>query len=68
MASRATKREIERFRELVQGMTRFTATFQMLQSELVKQGYWRNLPRGNPRKGYLRQQQAGANRVNSYDE
>jgi len=33
-------------------MNRRTKLFKILKEELTLQGYWKNLPRGNPRKGF----------------
>ena len=34
-------------------LKRRTKLFQILKRELTKQGYWRNLPRGDAKKGYF---------------
>ena len=43
---RSKSREIERFRELVRGMSSRSLVYKMLKEELGRQGRWRNLPRG----------------------
>jgi hypothetical protein len=47
-----TKEEIERLRLKIQNMTPQQGLFKMLKEELSAKGYWRNLPRGNPLKGF----------------
>jgi len=39
-------------RQLIHKMTRHSKIFHVLKEELSLLGYWRNKPRGNPKKGY----------------
>jgi len=39
-------------RDKLSRMNRRTKLFKILKEELTLQGYWKNLPRGNPRKGF----------------
>ena len=36
----------------IQNMTRRQELYQVLKRELTARGYWKPLPRGNPKKGY----------------
>jgi hypothetical protein len=38
--------------QAIQQMTPRTKPYQLLKQELSQQGYWRNHPRGNPKKAY----------------
>lgn len=49
-AKRSEAGEVERFRELIRGMSSRSEVFKMLKEELSKLGRWRNLPRGKPRR------------------
>jgi len=44
--------EIERFRELVKGMSCRSLVYKMLKEELGRQGRWKNLPRGKKGRGF----------------
>lgn len=43
--------EENELREAIRHMTRQQWLYRALRDELTKKGYWRKLPRGNPRKG-----------------
>lgn len=38
--------------EAIQHMTRRQELYRVLKAELSKRGYWRELPRGDPKKGF----------------
>ena len=38
--------------EAIDSMTRQQGIYRVLRDRLTAKGYWRKLPRGNPRKGY----------------
>jgi len=45
---RCSEKELNRFRELVKGMTYQTRVFAMLKEELSKKGYWKNKKKWKP--------------------
>jgi hypothetical protein len=42
----------EYLRQEIRAMTPRSGLFRILKEELSALGYWRNRPRGNPKKGY----------------
>jgi hypothetical protein len=46
----------ECLREIIQEMDRHSPYFLVFKEELSKRGYWQNLPRGDPAKGYQKSQ------------
>jgi hypothetical protein len=44
--------DLKELRQAIRDMTRQQGLYKVLRDELVILGYWRKLPRGNPRKGY----------------
>jgi len=44
--------DLDELAAAIQGMTRRQALYKVLKTELSKKGYWKSLPRGNPKKGY----------------
>lgn len=48
MNHRTKPGELERFRQLVKGMSRDSAVYKMLKQELGAMGYWKNRARGKP--------------------
>lgn len=42
----------QELREAIQGVKPRTRLYRILKEELAKLGYWKNQPRGNPRKGF----------------
>jgi hypothetical protein len=44
--------DFEELRESMKVMSRQTQLFKVLKEGLSERGYWRNKPRGNPKKGY----------------
>ena len=55
MLVRANKELVERFRQLVQGMSRESLVYRMLKKELGVQGHWKNKVRGKRSKERARQ-------------
>jgi hypothetical protein len=47
---RSSPEEIERFRKLIQQMSRDSMIYKMLKEELTAQGYWKNKARGKPKQ------------------
>lgn len=45
--------DLEILRSKIRKMTRQQKLFEVLKEELSIKGYWKNLPRGNPKKGGL---------------
>lgn len=52
MVSQNNSLNLEELAEAIRSMTRRQALYKVLRDELSKKGYWKNLPRGNPKKGY----------------
>lgn len=46
------KIDLELLEQQIETMQYHTPLFSVLKRALGKRGYWQNLPRGNPRKGY----------------
>lgn len=55
---RASEGELERFRQLIRGMSHDSAIYRMLRDELKTLGYWKAKPRGDARLGFLTANQA----------
>jgi hypothetical protein len=47
--------DLEELSQAIRSMTPQQGIYKVLRDELSVKGYWRKLPRGNPRKGYLAQ-------------
>jgi len=48
--------DLKQLAEAIRTMNHASPIYQVLRDELSKRGYWRRLPRGDPRKGYIAQQ------------
>lgn len=44
--------DLEELRLAIRSMTRQQELYRVLKEELSARGYWRQLPRGNPREGF----------------
>lgn len=44
--------DLEALAFAIRTMTRRQAIYRVLRNELSARGYWKSLPRGNPKKGY----------------
>jgi hypothetical protein len=44
--------DFDELKESIKVMSRQTQLFKVLKEGLSDRGYWRNKPRGNPKKGY----------------
>ncbi len=45
--------------QAIQHMTRKQLLYKVLRDELTKLGYWKKLPRGNPKKAYIHMKKKG---------
>ena len=46
------KIDLEQLKTEIQVMKRHQPLYKMLKEELTNLGFWKNRPRGNPKKGY----------------
>lgn len=53
MAIRLKRAEVERLRLIVRNMSRDSAIYKMLKSELSGLGHWKNRPRRIPKSGFV---------------
>jgi hypothetical protein len=44
--------DLTKLREEIRTMQYWEPLYKLLKEELSKKGYWQNLPRGNPSKGF----------------
>lgn len=44
--------DLDQLASEIRTMTRRQAIYRVLKTELSKRGYWKSLPRGDPKKGY----------------
>lgn len=44
--------DLDELRGAIRGMRRGQPLYKVLKDELGRRGYWKNLPRGNPARGY----------------
>lgn len=58
---RASESELERFRQLIRGMSHHSAIYKLLRDELSARGNWKAAPRGKPFIGNLRGKQSDSN-------
>ncbi len=45
---------MEELRKSIRKMNRHQTLYRVLKEELSRLGHWRNLPRGNPKLGYIK--------------